>query len=116
MPSCVVPWLNSVCPRLSTRRRPWLSTSSRSRDDSAWNSGGGPASSALLSLNTSACQAPAWDISDTTRSERVAEAAKRRTLGEALRGRFEHRQHRAMRVGIDLAGNFFAVGGEPMLA
>src|SRR6516164_6842473 len=61
MPSCVVPWLNSVCPRLSTRRRPWLSTSSRSRDDSAWNSGGGPASSALLSLNSSACQAPAWD-------------------------------------------------------
>ena len=48
--------------------------------------------------------------------ERVAEAAKRGAVGEPLHGRFEHLEHRAMGVRIDLAGNFFAVGGEPMLA
>ena len=48
--------------------------------------------------------------------QRLAEAAKRGPVGEALHGGLEHLQHRAMRVRIDLARNFFAIGGEPMLA
>jgi hypothetical protein len=48
--------------------------------------------------------------------ERLAEAAKRGPVGEALHGGFEHLQHRAMRVRIDLARDFFTIGGEPMFA
>jgi hypothetical protein len=46
----------------------------------------------------------------------VAERTKRGFFGEPLHGSFEHREHRGMGIRINLAGNFFAVGGEPMLA